>query len=87
MEKQYWAIVHGHVADSEGVIDAPLGKDEASEVVVKDCVRPDGQPSRTRFWTQWRFERAEGKFQLAACGAGDWPQAPNSAFTCSTSGI
>jgi len=62
VEKQYWAIVHGHVADAEGVIDAPLGKDEASEVVVKDCVRPDGHPSRTRFWTQWRFERAEGKF-------------------------
>ena len=51
VEKQYWAIVHGHVADAEGVIDAPLGKDEASEVVVKDCVRPDGHSSRTRFWT------------------------------------
>ena len=62
VEKQYWAIVHGHVADAEGVIDAPLGKDEASEVVVKDCVRSDGHSSRTRFWTQWRFDRAEGKF-------------------------
>tara|TARA_Y100000588_G_scaffold261327_1_gene275910 strand:+ start:21 stop:773 length:753 start_codon:yes stop_codon:yes gene_type:complete len=62
VEKQYWAIVHGHMTNAEGVIDAPLGPDEASEVVVKDCVRTDGHPSRTRFWTQWRFERAEGKF-------------------------
>jgi 23S rRNA pseudouridine1911/1915/1917 synthase len=62
VEKQYWAIVHGQVEESEGVIDAPLGADEASEVVVKDCVRPDGYPSRTRFWTQWRFERSGGQF-------------------------
>jgi len=62
VEKQYWAIVHGHVAADEDEIDAPLGKDEASEVAVKDCVRADGHPSQTRYWTQWRFERAEGKF-------------------------
>ena len=62
VEKQYWAIVHGHVTEAEGLIEAPLGPDEASEVAVKDCVRPDGHPSRTRFWTQWRFERAEGEF-------------------------
>ena len=44
VEKQYWAIVHGHVAADEDEIDAPLGKDEASEVAVKDCVRADGHP-------------------------------------------
>ena len=62
VEKQYWAIVHGHVELAEGEIDAPLGADEASEVAVKDCVRADGRPSQTLFWTHWRFERAEGKF-------------------------
>ena len=61
-EKIYWAIVHGHVAEAEGLIDAPLGAEDASEVAVKDCVRADGHPSQTRFWTQWKFERAEGKF-------------------------
>ena len=62
VEKQYWAIVHGHLTEGEGVIDASLGADERSEVAVKNCVRPDGHSSRTRFWVQWRFERAEGKF-------------------------
>ena len=62
VEKQYWAIVHGHVQQGEGTIEAPLGADEASEVAVKDCVRADGHASQTLFWTQWRFERAEGKF-------------------------
>ena len=42
VQKNYWAIVHGHVTESEGMIDAPLGSDDASEVAVKDCVRDDG---------------------------------------------
>lgn len=62
VEKHYWAIVHGHVAADEGEIDEPLGQDEASEVAVKDCVRADGHASRTRYWTQWRFERDERPF-------------------------
>ena len=62
VEKHYWAIVHGHVAESEGTIDAPLGSDDASEVAVKDCVRDDGHPSQTRYWTQWKFERDDEKF-------------------------
>jgi 23S rRNA pseudouridine1911/1915/1917 synthase len=62
VEKQYWAIVHGHVTESEGTIDAPLGSDDASEVAVKDCVRDDGHPSQTRYWTHWEFERNGEKF-------------------------
>ena len=46
----------------EGTIDAPLGADESSEVAIKDCVRGDGHPSQTLFWTQWHFERKKGKF-------------------------
>ena len=62
VEKQYWAIVHGHVTAVEGIIDQALGKDEASEVTIKDCVRPDGAEAQTRFRTHWRFTRDGGDF-------------------------
>jgi 23S rRNA pseudouridine1911/1915/1917 synthase len=55
--KEYLAIVHGHVRDDHGLIDAPLGKDERSIVAVKDCVRPDGAPSQTELWVEKRFTR------------------------------
>jgi 23S rRNA pseudouridine1911/1915/1917 synthase len=64
VEKEYCAIVHGHVSGERGVIDAPLGKDEHSRVVVKDCVRPNGVPAQTEFWVERRFSRAEGEFSL-----------------------
>jgi len=62
VQKNYWAIVHGHVAEREGLIDEPLGKDESSEVAVKDCVRPDGAKAQTRFSTRWQFSRDEADF-------------------------
>jgi 23S rRNA pseudouridine1911/1915/1917 synthase len=46
-EKTYWAIVEGCVSDTTLVIEAPLGKDEASPVAIKDCVRADGAGART----------------------------------------
>ncbi len=49
VEKEYIAIVHGHVAAEDGIIDAPLGKDETSRVAIKDCVRADGTSARTQF--------------------------------------
>lgn len=55
--KEYRAVVHGHVADATGTIDAPLGRDEASPVAIKDCVRPDGAQARTRFRVEHRFVR------------------------------
>jgi 23S rRNA pseudouridine1911/1915/1917 synthase len=64
VDKQYLAIVHGHVREEKGLIDAPLGKDGASRVAVKDCVRPDGLPSQTEFCVEKRFSRAEGDFTL-----------------------
>jgi 23S rRNA pseudouridine1911/1915/1917 synthase len=64
IEKEYLAIVHGHVAAGQGTIDAPLGKDEHSIVAVKDCVRPDGAPSQTEFFVERRFSRNEGNFSL-----------------------
>jgi 23S rRNA pseudouridine1911/1915/1917 synthase len=64
VEKEYVTIVHGHVREETRLIDAPLGKDEASQVAVKDCVRADGLPSQTQFWVEKRFSRAEGDFTL-----------------------
>src|SRR3954467_14429468 len=49
VEKEYLAIVHGHVKEEHGLIDAPLGKDERSIVAIKDCVRADGAVARTEF--------------------------------------
>jgi len=64
VEKEYVAIVHDHIREERGLIDAPLGKDEASRVAVKDCVRADGLPSQTEFFVEKRFTRAEGDFTL-----------------------
>jgi 23S rRNA pseudouridine1911/1915/1917 synthase len=58
VEKEYLAIVHGHVQHDHGTIDAPLGKDEASKVAVKDCVRADGAQALTEYWVEKRFQRA-----------------------------
>src|ERR1035437_1533317 len=57
VEKDYLAIVHGHVVEAHGIIDAPLGKDMQSRVVIKDCVRADGAAARTEYWVQQRFAR------------------------------
>ena len=61
VRKEYLAIVHGHVAAEQGIIDAPLGRDEASPVAIKDCVRPDGAPARTEYFVVQRF------FQDVSC--------------------
>lgn len=62
--KEYLAIVHGHVAAEQGMIDAPLGKDESSVVAIKDCVRPDGTPSQTEYFVEKRFLREGKSFSL-----------------------
>jgi 23S rRNA pseudouridine1911/1915/1917 synthase len=62
VRKEYWAIVHGRVSEDNGTVEAPLGRDEASAVAIKDCARADGAPSRTDFEVERRFARAEGEF-------------------------
>jgi len=57
VEKEYLAIVHGHVREECGVIEAPLGKDERSPVAVKDCVRADGTYAVTEYFVASRFSR------------------------------
>jgi 23S rRNA pseudouridine1911/1915/1917 synthase len=64
VEKIYLAIVHGHVRDRAGLIDAPLGRDEQSRVAIKNCVRPDGVPARTEFALVRRFTRWGRGFSL-----------------------
>jgi 23S rRNA pseudouridine1911/1915/1917 synthase len=62
VQKEYLAIVHGHVAAEQGTIDAPLGKDEQSIVAIKDCVRPDGASAQTDFFVERRFNRPPPRF-------------------------
>ena len=64
VQKEYLAIVHGHVAAAGGSIEEPLGKDELSPVAIKDCVRADGAAAQTGFQVARRFRRAEGDFTL-----------------------
>jgi 23S rRNA pseudouridine1911/1915/1917 synthase len=64
VQKEYLALVHGHVSEDTGFIDAPLGKDESSRVAIKDCVRADGSPSRTEFKVEKHFERNGAPFTL-----------------------
>jgi 23S rRNA pseudouridine1911/1915/1917 synthase len=82
VQKEYLAIVHGHVAAEQGIIDAPLGKDEQSIVAIKDCVRPDGAAAQTEFIVKKRFARelprtpppnppsSGNRFSLSAGGEG-----------------
>ena len=60
-----------------GTIDAPLGRDAASVVAIKDCVRPDGAAAQTEYFVEKRFfrdvlreERDDGEGTLRAERAG-----------------
>jgi 23S rRNA pseudouridine1911/1915/1917 synthase len=55
VQKEYLALVQGHVGPDSGEIDAPLGKDELSRVAIKDCVRADGAAAQTGFVVEKRF--------------------------------
>jgi len=62
--KTYWAVVHGRVADAPFTIDAPTGKDVASPVAIKDCVRPDGAAARTHVRRLRTFDRQGASFSV-----------------------
>lgn len=64
VRKEYLAIVHGHATENRGIINGPLGKDETSRVVVKNCVRPDGTPAQTEWIVEQRFVNEHGRFTL-----------------------
>jgi 23S rRNA pseudouridine1911/1915/1917 synthase len=71
VRKEYLAIVHGHPDLDHCLIEASIGKDEASRVAIKDCVRPDGAWARTEFQVQQRFSRV-----IPALGASPAPEQP-----------
>ena len=56
VSKEYLAVAHGHVARASFVIDAPLGKDTASPVAIRDWIVEGGAPSRTRVQRLKHFE-------------------------------
>ena len=45
--RQYLAVVEGHLPQKQGVIDAPIGKEDAASI--KRLVRDDGKPSVTHY--------------------------------------
>ena len=63
-QKESLAIVHGSVPMEHGSITFALGKDEASQIMVKDCVRPDGAQAHTDFFVERRFQRTGQNFTL-----------------------
>jgi 23S rRNA pseudouridine1911/1915/1917 synthase len=54
------------VAGDHLTIDAPLGRDEASEVAIKDAVRPDGAAARTHVSVLRRFLKDRQPFTWTA---------------------
>jgi 23S rRNA pseudouridine1911/1915/1917 synthase len=64
VEKRYLAIVQGRPEPASGLIDAPLGRDEASVVAIKDRVRPDGAAARTEYAVTRSFRREEKEYSL-----------------------
>ncbi len=64
VRKTYLALVHGHPGEDRGRIEAALGKDLGSEVVIKNCVRADGALAITGYRVLQRFERTEKRFSV-----------------------
>ena len=64
VEKVYLAIVHGIFEEDAGLIDLPLGKDEKSEIAIKDCVRADGAAAQTEFRVEQVIRRDGSDFSV-----------------------
>ncbi len=52
-EKRYLLLVHGNIAEDEGLIDAPIARDLRHRQ--RMAVRAGGRTSQTRFWVRERF--------------------------------
>ena len=70
VQKEYLAIVHGTALPEHGTINFALGKDETSDVAIKDCARPDGAPAQTGYDVERHFERKGRAFSLVRL----WPR-------------
>ena len=64
VDKRYYAIVHGPWREAFLAIDAPLGKDDASAVAIKNTVRADGAAARTEVTLLRTFDREGQPFSL-----------------------
>lgn len=53
IERRYYALVEGVVADEKGVIEAPIGRKAGS--IIEREVRSDGQYAKTLFWVRRRY--------------------------------
>jgi 23S rRNA pseudouridine1911/1915/1917 synthase len=62
LSRRYAALAEGAFAESEGIIDAPLGEDAGGRVIV----RQDGKPALTR----WKLRR-QGQLQKAGAARRD----------------
>jgi 23S rRNA pseudouridine1911/1915/1917 synthase len=51
--KRYWLLVLGNLAEGEGLVEAPIGRDPRDRQ--RMAVRADGRPARTRFRVVERF--------------------------------
>jgi 23S rRNA pseudouridine1911/1915/1917 synthase len=75
VEKEYHALVHGHVPENHGLIDAALGKDSNSQIAIKDCVQPGGTAASTEYWVEQRLcispsrLQSESEFAEGGCDA------------------
>ena len=67
VSKEYLAIVHGRVVQPTGTITSCLGKDEASIVAIKDCVRTEGLEARTDFIVERTFKTQVNPSGAAPC--------------------
>jgi len=64
VQKEYRAIVHGWPEKDTGVVEQPIGLDEASPIAIKRAVIHDGSPAKTTYGTLNRFTRGENRFAL-----------------------
>jgi 23S rRNA pseudouridine1911/1915/1917 synthase len=89
VQKEYLAIVHGHVVAESGLMDAPLGKDEKSLVAIKDCVRPDGAAAQTEFFVEKRFSKNVSREGREGCEGNSMNTnlSPASPSSCAQSGF
>ena len=58
VEKVYLACVHGRPKQDEGLIELALGRDPDGKKDLMMTVRPDGQPSKTRYELETTIEQA-----------------------------
>ncbi len=57
MERTYYGMVEGHVAEERGVVDAPIGRSTRTPTLM--AVRADGRPARTGYEVLGRIDKPQ----------------------------